>query len=154
MKYQVWRFQYSGKFLAPTQAVGPPYATREEAEKKLAQTRKAFEVFARQFQFGIIDIPESPKQPEPPFAKVVITGKFQDGFRHPFSVFIKYECPICNKTYRVGLENVPGPGNKVIRCECGNEITLDLAFDAGTESEPEPQSHVHKGPWLKSWGYR
>ncbi len=153
MGYQVWRFELNARSWAPAQAIGPLYSTREEAETKLSQTKKAFEVFARHFHFGIIDLPEVPKQPEPPFAKVIITGKFQNGFRHPFSMFVRYECPICKKTYRVGLENISGPGNKVIRCECGNEITLDLAFDLGTELEPE-QSHVHKGNWLKSWGYR
>jgi len=57
MRFQVSRFERTddGKS-QPTQDIGPSYQTRKEAEEKLAQTKKAFEVFARHYQFGIREL--------------------------------------------------------------------------------------------------
>ncbi len=57
MRFQVSRFERTddGKS-QPTQDIGPSYQTREEAEEKLAQTKKAFEIFARHYQFGIREL--------------------------------------------------------------------------------------------------
>jgi predicted Zn finger-like uncharacterized protein len=78
-----------------------------------------------------IEIPDKPKEPEPPLAdKCVVTDKFCDGGPgHPFSLFVNYRCPSCDQSYRIALDNIPGPGNKIVQCECGNKITLPLAFD-------------------------
>ncbi len=78
-----------------------------------------------------IEIPDKPKEPEPPLAtQCVVTEKFRDGGPgHPFSLFVNYRCLSCDQSYRVALDGVFGPGNRIVKCECGAKTTLPLAFD-------------------------
>jgi hypothetical protein len=60
IRYVVSRFERINsdgtEALVPTQDIGTPYETRVEAELKLAQTNKAFEVFIRtdRFSFAVV----------------------------------------------------------------------------------------------------
>jgi len=75
-------------------------------------------------------LPDKPAPEQPPLVECVITETFCDGGPgHPFSLFVNYKCSKCRKSYRVALDGVFGPGNKIIQCECGKSITLPLAFD-------------------------
>ena len=100
-------------------------------------------------------LPDPPVPEQPPLAKdCTVTDKFREGHGHPFSLFINYRCPICDQFHRIALDNVFGPGNRVIRCECGEKVTLGLQFDVPEVAErPEPQmpQDQSKGPWLKFW---
>ncbi len=75
-------------------------------------------------------LPDPPVREQPPLAKTcVVTEKFCDGGPgHPFSLFVNYRCGVCDQSYRVALDGVFGPGNRVIQCECGENVTLPLAF--------------------------
>ena len=61
--FVVSRFEQIDNKLVPTQDIGSPHGTREEAELKLAQTRKAFESGPR-YHFDIRELPAKP-HPEP-----------------------------------------------------------------------------------------
>jgi len=76
-------------------------------------------------------LPDPPAPEQPPLAEhCVVTEKFCDGGPgHPFSLFVNYQCSVCNQHHRIALDNVPGPGNRVIQCECGAKATLPLTFD-------------------------
>ncbi|SRR6266481_7399752 len=151
MRYQVSRFETIDGKLQPTQPIGLLYETREEAEKKLAETRKTFEVFARHYRFDICEIPDKPKEPEPPLAtNVIVTEKFREGPGHPFSLFINYRCPICDQFHRIALDGVFGSGNRIFRCECGEKVTLHLQFDI-PEVQDKPQVPEAKADWLRFW---
>jgi hypothetical protein len=151
MTFQVWRFEIVDGQRQPTLAIGMPYSTREEAERKLGETRKAFEVFARHYQFEVVELSDLVKQPEPPLAEhCVVTSKLQAGFGHPYSLFVDYKCPLCNKGFKVGLDNISGPGKKLYLCECGGTITLPLQF-AIDQAKPRQQPIVQNAPWLKFW---
>src|SRR6266436_792354 len=104
MKFIVSRFEKIDGKWQPTQDIGSPYEHRADAEKKLAQTLKAFEVFGRHFQFCIREIPDTPVPEQPPLAKhCVVTDKFREGHGHPFSLFVNYTCPVCNQFHRIAL---------------------------------------------------
>src|SRR6266481_2396961 len=120
MKFVVSRFsQINGKW-EPTQDIGSPYEDRADAELKLTQTLKAFEIFARYFHFDIREIPDPPVPEQPPLAKDCIVTEAYRGPspNSPSSVFINYKCPKCSKSHRIALDNV-WPGHKIIQCECG-----------------------------------
>jgi len=156
--YQVSRFEKIDGKWQPTQDIGFPYETRGEAEEKLAETRKAFEVFAHHFQFGILEKPEPSNKPDPPLAKqCVVTDKFprQHG---RFSVFVNYTCPICSVSRRIPLDDVVGPGNTTVQCGCGENIRLNLVFhtEQGKPHKPEQQpvqGVQTKAGWTSFWGY-
>src|SRR6266481_1156562 len=122
MKFVVSRFsQINGKW-EPTQDIGSPYDDRADAELKLTQTLKAFEIFARYFHFDIREIPDAPVPEQPPLATdCIVTDKFCEGQGHPFSLFVNYTCPICDQFHRIALDRVPGPGNRIVQCECGKK---------------------------------
>jgi len=75
-------------------------------------------------------LPDAPVPEQPPLAQYcVVTDKFRDGGPNfPWSIFVNYVCPVCNQSHRVVLDSVFAPGNKIIQCECGEKITLPLAF--------------------------
>jgi len=76
-------------------------------------------------------LPDTPAPEQPPLVEeCVITERFCDGGPgHPFSLFINYRCGICDKFYRIALDGVFGPGDRVIQCECHASIRLNLIFD-------------------------
>ena|SRR5437660_5573745 len=151
MKFVVSRFERLDGKWQPTRDIGYPNLTREEAEKKLSETRKSFEVFvrARHFDFGIREISDTPAPEQPPLAKECAILA-----RSGNSCLLNYTCPICKTSRRVGLDNVLGPGNQIIVCECGEKTTLHLQFDISeAPDKPQPvQQGVQTTPaWLKSW---
>ncbi len=155
MRYQVSTFhKIDGKWV-PTQAIGSAYQTREAAEKKLVETWKAFEVFARYFHYDIDEIPDTPVPEQPPLAKhCIVTDKFREGHGHPFSLFVNYTCPVCNQFHRIALDNIPGPGDRIVQCECGKSITLPLAFDILKLPDKPQAPQVANGNWGRRQRHR
>jgi hypothetical protein len=100
-----------------------------------------------------VDLLPDPPVPEqaPLVEECVITERFCDGGPgHPFSLFVNYQCGVCDQSYRVALDGVFGPGNKIIKCECGEKILLPLAFDV-SEAPAQPEPPVQVAGWLKFW---
>jgi hypothetical protein len=125
---------------------------RSSAETRLKQLEKTFEVFIwnGQFRFDIREIPDAPVPDQPPLAKdCVVTDKFPRD-HGLWSVFVNYRCSICDQSHRIALD-VLGPGNKIIQCECNEQITIPLEFDVPEVEKPEPQPVQVKADWLRFW---
>ncbi len=74
-------------------------------------------------------LPDPPAPEQPPLADCKVTEAFQDGGPgHSWSLFVNYQCSVCNQHHRIALDNITGPGNRVIQCECRESITLPLSF--------------------------
>jgi hypothetical protein len=110
----------------------PPKATGTWVMKRMETTNDG--KISVTDENSVVDFREIPNKPAPeqqPLAKdCTVTEKFRDGGpNHPWSIFVNYRCGICDQFFRVALDNVFGPGDRVIQCECRASIRLNLIFD-------------------------
>jgi hypothetical protein len=79
---------------------------------------------------GVLDpLPPPPVKVIPPQVSYVITcDPFKPSRNHPYTLGLTFDCPGCKKKNENVMVHVDGPGITVLKCSCGQSVSLDIQF--------------------------